>query len=150
MRSEARSGRRRLAPPDSRVPWVFWGAVVQVLGLGSIAVVMWKNIRQQGIGGHITGEMLKLAWHSELHTRSGLIVLIAGSVVYAAGSVVIARPYISSPAALFIAVPIAAVAGMLILGVLIVILWVLFLIAEADVEIPFLDSIVRRRRRPRH
>lgn len=150
MRTEARTGRRRLTPPESRAPWAFWGALLQAFGLGSIAVVMWKNIRQQGIGGHITAEMLKLAWHSELHTRSGLIVLIAGSVVYGAGSVVMARPYISNPAALFIAVPIAAVAGMLILGVLIVILWVLFVIAESDVELPFLDCRGRRRGRPRH
>lgn len=148
MRTELRRGHLLLTPPQSRVPWVVCGAILQVLGLGSVAVVMWKNIRQQGIGGHITAEMVKFAWHSELHTRSGLIVLIAGSVVYGAGSVVMARPYISSPAALFIAVPVAAVAGMLILGVLVVILWVLFFIAENDVEIP-LDFGSSRRRRPR-
>jgi hypothetical protein len=129
---------------------VFWGVVLQVLGLGSVGVVMWRNIRQRGIVGHVTAEMVKLAWHSELHTRWGLIVLIAGSVIYGAGSVVIARPYISSPAGLFIAVPIAAVAGMLVLGVLVVILWVLFLLAENDADLPVLDFGGSRRRRPRH
>jgi hypothetical protein len=128
---------------------VVWGVFLQVLGLGSVAVVMWRNIRQQGIVGHITAEMVKLAWHSELHTRWGLIVLITGSVVYGAGSVVMARPYISSPAGLFIAVPIAAVAGMLVLGVLVVILWVLFLLAENDADLPFFDFGGSRRRRRR-
>ena len=149
MSTEASSGRRLLTPPRSRVPWVVWGVVLQVLGLGSVAVVMWRNIRQQGILGHVTAEMVKLAWHSELHTRWGLIVLVAGSVVYGAGSVVMARPYMSSPAGLFIAVPIAAVAGMLVLGVLVVILWVLFFIAESDVDLPFLDFGGSRKRRPR-
>ena len=149
MHTEAPSGRRRLTPPESRVPWVVWGAILQVFGLGSIAVVMWQNMRQQGISGHITAEMVKLAWHSELHTQSGLVVLIAGSVVYGAGSVVMTRPYISSPAALFIAVPIAAVAGMLILGVLIVILWVLFFVAENNIDDIFPDIGGSRRRRPR-
>ena len=73
---------------------------------------------------------------------------MAGSVVYGAGSVVMARPYISSPAGLFIAVPIAAVAGMLVLGVLVVILWALFLVAEnGDLPIPEFGG--GRRRRPR-
>jgi hypothetical protein len=147
MSTQASSGRRQLAPPRSRVPWVVWGVILQVLGLGSVAVVMWRNIRQQGIVGHLTAEMVKFAWHSELHTRSGLIVLIAGSVAYGAGSVVMARPYVSSPAGLFIAVPIAAVAGMLVFGVLVVILWVLFLIAENNVDLP--DFGGNRRRRPR-
>jgi hypothetical protein len=149
MDPDSRIRRRLLTPPRSRVPWVGWGVILQVLGLGSVAVVMWRNIRQQGIVGHVTAEMVKFAWHSELHTRSGLLVLLAGSVVYGAGSVVMARPYIASPAWLFIAVPTAAVAGMLVLGVLVVILWVLFLVAENDVDLSLLDFGGRRRRRPR-
>jgi hypothetical protein len=43
----------------------------------------------------------------------------------------------------------AAVAGMLVLGVLVVILWVLFLIAENNVDLPLLDFGGSRRRRPR-
>jgi len=95
-----------------------WGLMVQALGVGSVAVVMWRNIRDQSLGGNITAEMLRFAWHSELHNRAGLIVLCVGAVIYAVGSVVMARPYVSRPATLFIAVPSAAVVGMLLLGVL--------------------------------
>jgi hypothetical protein len=102
----------------ARWPWVAWGLIVQALGVGSVAVVMWHNIHDQSLGGHITAEMIRFAWHSQLHNRAGLIVLTAGAVVYAAGSVVMARPYASHPAILFLAVPVAAVAGMLLLGVL--------------------------------
>lgn len=127
MGTELINGRRRiLAPLQSRWPWVVWGLTVQTLGVGSVAVVMWRNIRNQGLGSHVTAEMVRFAWHSELHTRTGLIVLAAGAVIYAAGSVLMARPYISHPATLFVAVPIAAVAGMLVLGVLALVVAALF------------------------
>jgi hypothetical protein len=45
-------------------------------------------------------------------------VLAAGAAIYAVGSVVMARPCVSRPATLLIAVPVAAVAGMLLLGAL--------------------------------
>jgi hypothetical protein len=104
-------GRRILRPLRSRYPWVLWGLVLQVVGVGIVAAVMWRRIRTQSLGGHVTAEMIKFAWHSELHTRVGLSALVVGTVTYAAGSVVMARPYILRPATLFVAVPIAAAAG---------------------------------------
>lgn len=118
MDTELVKGSRVLAPLRSRWPWVVWGLIVQALGVGGVAVVMWHNIRDQSFGAHVTAEMVRFAWHSELHNRTGLIVLAAGAVVYAVGTVVMARPYVSRPATLLIAVPVAAVAGMLLLGVL--------------------------------
>lgn len=109
---------RLLAPLRSRWPWVIWGLIIQALGLGSVAVVMWHNIRDQSLGGHVTAEMVAFAWHSELHNRTALLVLIVGGVIYAIGTVVMARPYVSRPTTLLVAVPIAAVVGMLVLGVL--------------------------------
>jgi hypothetical protein len=124
--TELAKGYRILTPLRSRWPWVVWGLIVQALGVGSVAVIMWHNIRNQSLGGHITAEMVRFAWHSQLHNRTGLIVLAAGAVIYAVGSVVMARPYVSRPATLFIAVPIAAVAGMLLLGVLALVVAALF------------------------
>ena len=111
-------GDRIVAPLRSRWPWVVWGLIIQALGVGGVAVVMWHNIRNQSLGGHITAEMVAFAWHSQLHNRAGAIVLAVGAVVYAIGSVVMARPYASRPSTLLVAVPIAAVGGMLLLGVL--------------------------------
>lgn len=121
-------------------PWVVSGLIVQAVGAGAAAVVLWRDIRKEGLGGHITAEMIRFAWRSELHTRAGLIVLAAGAVLYAAGSVLMARPYISRPAMLFIAVPVAAVAGLLVLGVLAlaaaVVVWALTDLNGWDFPIP--------------
>jgi hypothetical protein len=114
----------------SPYPWVVTGLIIQILGAGPIALDMWRSIHNQSLGGHITAEMIKFAWRSELHSRAGLTVLAAGAVVYASGSVVMARPDISRPATLFIAVPIAAVAGLLLLGVLVLVVAVLLLALE--------------------
>jgi hypothetical protein len=86
-----------------------------------VTAYLWLKVRHQDIGGHITAAAIRLAWHGEVHTRPGLAVLAAGTVIYAVGSVLMTRPYVSRPATLFIAVPIAAVAGMLVLGVLAII-----------------------------
>ena len=122
---------------------------MQVVGFGIVAAALWRSIRNQSLGGHITAEIVKFAWRSELHTRYGLIVLVAGSLVYATGTVVMARPYISRPVALFVAVPVAAVAGLLLLGVLALIMTVLFVaLANGDLPIDFdLPERWQRKRR---
>ena len=130
--------------------WVAWGLLVQALGAGCIAVVVWRGVRLQGIAGHITAEMIRLAWRSEVHTHMGLVVLVAGSVVYAAGSVVMARPYVSGPARLFVGVPIAAVAGLLVLGVLALVAAALAAVlvnTQGDFDFGAGDWLLRRRRR---
>lgn len=152
MNGQPAAGGRLPGPLHARAPWVAWGLLVQVLGAGSVAVVLWRGIRNQGISGHVTAEMVRLAWRSELHTRLGLIVLVAGSVVYAAGSVVMARPYVSRPVMLFVAVPVAAVAGMLVLGALVLVVAVvvaLFVNTQGDVDFGIGDSLLKRRRRHR-
>ncbi|HSR86662.1 MAG TPA: hypothetical protein VLM11_21000 [Streptosporangiaceae bacterium] len=116
--------------------------------MGAIAVVVWHGVRLQGIAGHVTAEMIRLAWRSELHTHAGLVVLVAGSVAYAAGSVVMARPFVSSPLTLFVAVPIAAVVGLLVLGVLaLVVAALIALLTTAQGDIGPDGSLPRRRRR---
>jgi hypothetical protein len=146
------NGRPVLEPLRSRYSWVVCGLSIQVLGVAMAAATMWRSVRTQSLGGHITAEMIKFAWHSELHTRVGLIMLLAGSVIYAAGSVVMARPYISRPAPLFVTVPIMAVAGLLVLGVLALILAVLFAVlvhGDVGLDLPDLPHRWRRKlRRP--
>ena len=62
----------------------------------------------------------------EVDRVEGRAVLVTGAVIYAAGSVLLARPHVSRPATLFIAVPVAAVAGMAVLGVLALVVAFLF------------------------
>ena len=112
------AGRRQLSPVRSRTTWTISGLAVQAAGLGGVAAFLWAKLRHQDIGGHVTAATFRLMWHQEVHTHTGLAVLITGAVIYAAGSVLLARPHVSRPVTLFIAVPVAAVAGMAVLGVL--------------------------------
>jgi hypothetical protein len=119
---------------------------IQALGVAPVAAIMWRSIRHQSLGGHITAEMIRFAWHSELHARAGVIALVAGSVIYAAGSVVMARPYISRPLALLVAVPLAAVAGLLVLGVIVLVIAAVFALIQGDIGFDFGGSDRRRRK----
>lgn len=87
-------------------------------GLGGVTAFLWAKLRRQDIGGHITAATFRLMWHGEVRTRTGVAVLVIGAVIYAVGSVLLARPYVSRPVTLFIAVPAAAVAGMVVPGAL--------------------------------
>src|SRR5260370_27106594 len=109
-------GRRMLGPLRSRASWVASGLILQAVGAGGMAAYVWLKVRHQNIGGHVTAATIRLAWHGEVHTRQGLAVLTAGALIYAAGSVLMARPYVARPMTLFVAVPVAAVAGVLVLG----------------------------------
>ncbi len=108
-----------LGPLRSHASWVASGLILQAVGAGGVAAYVWPKVRYQNIDGHVTAATIRLAWHSEVHTRQGLAVLAAGAFVYAVGSVLMARPYVGRPVTLFVAVPVAAVAGMLVLEVLV-------------------------------
>lgn len=123
-------------PLRSRASWVASGLLLQVTGAGGAAAYGWLTVRHQGIGGHLTAATVQLAWHSELHTRLGLAVLAAGALLYATGSVFLARPYVTRPVTLFVAVPVAAIAGMLVLGALAIILALLAVWADNDLNLP--------------
>lgn len=117
-----------------------------------MAAYVWFKVRHQNIGGHVTAATIRLAWHSEVHTRPGLAVLAAGALIYAAGSVLMARPYVTKPVTLFVAVPVAGVAGLLVLGMLAFIVALLIAALESgDFDFPGLDSGSSRssRKRPR-
>ncbi len=125
-----RKGRRILTPVAAPKRWVAIGLVLQLLGVGPPAAYLISKIRHENIGGHITAATVRLTWHGQVHTTTGLLVLIAGAAVFAIGSVVMARPYVNRPATLFIAVPVAAVAGMLILGVVALLIAAAITLAE--------------------
>jgi hypothetical protein len=127
------------------------GLILQVVGVGGVAAYVLLKIRHQNIGGHVTAATIRLAWHGEVHTQRGLAVLAAGAVIYAAGSVLMARPYVSRPVTLFVAVPVAAVIGMLVLGVLALIAALLIAaLANGDFDLPGLDFGGDGRRAKRH
>jgi hypothetical protein len=121
----AAAARRRPSPVGSRAVSTVSGLVVQAAGLGGVTAFLWAKLRRQDIGGHISAATFRLIWHGEVHTRTGMAVLVTGAVIYAAGSVLLARPYVARPVTLFIAVPVAAVVGMAVLGALALVVAVL-------------------------
>jgi len=123
---------------------------LQAIGIGGVAAYVWVTVRHQNFGGHVTAATIRLAWHGEVHTRPGLAVLAAGAVIYAAGSVLMARPYVARPMTLFLAVPVAAVAGMLVLGVLAFIAVLLIVLADGGLDFGLdFGGDRRRAKRPR-
>lgn len=140
------ASRPLLSPVRSRALWTASGLAVQAAGLGGVTAFLWARLRHQGIGGHITAATFRLMWHDEARTHTGAAVLITGAVIYAAGSVLLARPYVSRPRTLFLAVPVAAVAGMAVLGVLALVVAVL-IAALADLPAPDIGVGGGRRRR---
>lgn len=148
--------RQPINPPRSPERWIISGLILQTVGVVGVAAYAWIKLRRQGIGGHLTAATFRLAWHADVHTRTGLIVLVAGAVIYAAGSMVMARPFVFQPRILFLAVPAAAVVGILALGALalIVALLLVVLANSGDLPLDFFDGsggagrARRNRRRP--
>jgi hypothetical protein len=116
---------------------VLGGFLLQAAGAGGVAAFLWLKVRHENLAGHITTVMVRLAWHAEVHTRQGLAVLIAGAVVYAVGSVVMARPYVSNPWTLLVAVPTAAVVGMALLGILALLVALIVFLASTNADLNF-------------
>lgn len=120
----------RIPPTQHRDWWVLIGLLLQLAGIGGPAFYVWRKAKHQDVVGKLTVATVKLAWHESLHAKAGVGVLIGGAAVFAVGSVVLARPYAKHWLTLLVAVPIAAVAGALVLGVaalVLALIWVLFI-----------------------
>ena len=98
------------------------GLLLQGLGVGGLALlVFWQSRREDALGA-VTKYTVRLAWHDALHQwRLGGLVA-ACVLVYLAGAVVLARPFINSRVELLVAVPFAALIGLLVLGLFVFII----------------------------
>src|SRR5215470_3145703 len=64
MPTDLANSRRILEPVRSGSPWLAWGVAIQALGVAPVAAIMWRSIRhQRSLGGHVTAEMIRFAWH---------------------------------------------------------------------------------------
>jgi hypothetical protein len=106
----------RLAPVSPRWPWITGGLVLQLIGAGAPIVYILNKAHHEDIGGQISRATLTLAWRQAVHSHTGLALMIAGAAVFVLGSIVMARPFVRSWVTLFVAIPIAALAGLLVLG----------------------------------
>jgi hypothetical protein len=109
--------RRELRPVQARGRWIAWGLALQAIG---VAVPVAEGIRrahESGLGGAITHYTLRLVWHEMLRSGADVALIVLGVVLFVAGAVVLARPFVRPPVALLVAVPLAALAGLAVFGV---------------------------------
>jgi hypothetical protein len=106
-----------LAPVVRRWPWISGGLFLQLIGVAGPATYLITKAKKEDVGGQLTGVTVRLAWHQAVHARTGLTLLLVGALVFAAGATLLARPFVKSRRMLLVAVPVAAIAGVLVLGV---------------------------------
>ena len=128
--------RGRLSPVAHRGRWIAGGLALQLVGLGAPIAYVVAKAKHESITGLISVTTVRLAWHESLHARAGIAVLAAGAIVFAIGSVLLARPFVKRRLTLVVAVPVAAVCGALVLGVAALIVVLLYLLAEAGGDVP--------------
>jgi hypothetical protein len=113
---KAGRGWHRLRPVSPRWPWITGGLALQVIGAAAPIAYIVNKAHHEDIGGQISRATLTLAWRQAVHSHAGLALMIGGAAVFVIGSILMARPFVKSWVTLFVAIPIAAVAGLLVLG----------------------------------
>lgn len=68
--------------------------------------------------GGLTHYTVRLVWHEMLRNGADVALIVLGVVLFVVGAVVLARPFVRRVSTLLIAVPLAAVAGLAVFGVL--------------------------------
>jgi hypothetical protein len=118
--------RRELPPVHVRGRWVAWGLALQVIGVGIPVVTAVLRAHEAGVGGALTHYTIRLVWHEVLRSRADVALIVLGVVLFAAGAVVLARPFVRRVSTLLIAVPLAAVGGLAVFGVVALVLAAVF------------------------
>jgi hypothetical protein len=95
---------------------------LQVIGVGIPVVAALHRAHDASVGGTVTHYTIRLVWHEMLHSGADVALIVLGVALFAAGAVVLARPFVRSPFALLVAVPLAAVAGLAVFGVVALVL----------------------------
>ncbi len=97
--------------------WIASGLVLQILGAGIPALIVVLRAKHDSVVGQIGLSTVRLAGHEVLRSRSDAALIVAGIALFVAGAILMARPFVRRKATLLVAVPVAAAAGVLVLGV---------------------------------
>ncbi|HWF73260.1 MAG TPA: hypothetical protein VG186_07945 [Solirubrobacteraceae bacterium] len=120
---------RELAPVTHRRLWISWGVALQAIGLGIPVTVALRRADRAGLVGNLTHYTVRLVWHEMLRSRADVALIVLGVVLFVAGGVVMARPFVRRRLTLFLAVPLAAGLGVFVLGVIAVLVAPLLAVA---------------------
>lgn len=113
----AAPNRRELTPVHARGRWIAWGLALQVIGVGIPVVAAVRRAHDAGVGGALTHYTARLIWHEMLRSGADVALIALGVVLFVAGAVVLARPFVRRLSTLLLAVPLTAVAGLAVFGV---------------------------------
>ncbi len=127
----------RLQPVRARWPWITGGLVLQLAGVAAPAAYVISKAHHEDVTGQISKATLTLAWRQAVHSHAGLALMIAGAALFVVGSMLLARPFVKSYLTLFVAIPLAALAGVLVLGAAALIIALLFAILSGGDFIDF-------------
>jgi hypothetical protein len=106
------------------------GLVLQAIGTAVPLAIGYAREKREDVGGQVTLATVRLIWHQMIHDHHDLVWITAGVVVFAIGSVVLARPFCRRRLTLLVAVPVAAVLGIAVLGAIALLLTVLTLVGD--------------------
>ena len=120
-----------LRPVAHRNYWIAAGLLIQLAGAAVPIVVLFKRARSEDLLQHVTGLTVKLVWHQAIHDPHGRSLIIAGTVVFVLGSMVLARPFVKHVLTLVLAVPLAALVFIAALGAVALVVVILGLILWA-------------------
>ena len=132
MRAEQLGQRRSLAPVRSEGAWVAWGLALQITGVGIPVATAISRAHREGLGGSLTHYTVALIGRQMLHSNADVALVVLGVVLFAAGAVALARPFVGDRRTLLLAVPLAAVIGLTVLGVLALLVSVVVAAADGD------------------
>ena len=154
---EGAGGVPELGPVKRRGLWIAWGLALQVIGAGIPVTVALVRANREGLLGSVTHYTIGLIEHELLRSRADVALIILGVLVFVAGAVVLARPFVRHRVTLFLAVPLAAAVGIVALGVVALVCAVVIALVGSAGDagwadalenfIPWSDDGRRRRRR---
>jgi hypothetical protein len=142
LEAQARAAARELRAVRSRGAWIAWGLALQVVGVGIPVTVALLRASRDGPLGSITHYTIRLVWHELLRSRADVALIVLGVVMFVAGAVILARPFVTRRLTLCVAVPVAAAAGVVVLGVIALIVAAVIALGESSDSVGgLLDAI---------
>ena len=125
-----------LGPVRGRARWIVGSLLLEAVGVGTPVAVVLHQARKDSFTGQISRASVQLAWHEILHTRVDAVLLVAGAVVFAIGAVLVARPFVTRKTTLLVAIPLAALVGVLVLGGIALIVAFIILFVDLGFDLP--------------
>ncbi|HEY5318498.1 MAG TPA: hypothetical protein VIJ20_10985 [Solirubrobacteraceae bacterium] len=135
-------GGRDLEPVAHRAAWITWGLALQAIGIGIPVTSALRRADRAGLLGNVTHYTVRLVWHEMLRNRADVALIVLGVVLFVAGGVVMARPFIRRRSTLFVAVPLAATLGVAVLGILALVLAALIALAGSSGDAAGWESVL--------